>query len=331
MSDSATDSSSDLEQRFGLLPGSMGTALIGMIGQMPVGLCIQDAESGRYLYVNKHLATMIGLTPAQIVGRDAFAWLDPSQHDALRAAEQFAATCSDSQLQSHTLSLARGAQRRFSIVRRTLAMRDERAARLLCCVWLEHDGAHRLDLQAVQSADAQTFAGVTDSGFPHRRVSEGQALFDEQFGREFDLSNREHREFALVAMKVDPLGTELAKHGDVAAGLVEQRLSALLRGNIRTMDSSFCLAQDRFVLLLSGVGLATAHSRVEALRRQCAGEPINIEGVAHHFSVSIGVASYPHTTRDRGGLLEAAEQAAQQAQRRGGNHVALASIRFEVR
>jgi GGDEF domain-containing protein len=47
------------------------------------------------------------------------------------------------------------------------------------------------------------------------------------------------------------------------------------------------------------------------------------------FRVSMGVASFPHTADSQEALIEAAERALSEAQRRGGNHVALASIRFE--
>ena len=43
----------------------------------------------------------------------------------------------------------------------------------------------------------------------------------------------------------------------------------------------------------------------------------------------MGVASFPHTALSQQELLRACEGALAEARRRGGNHVALASIRFE--
>ena len=43
----------------------------------------------------------------------------------------------------------------------------------------------------------------------------------------------------------------------------------------------------------------------------------------------MGVASFPHTADAQEPLVAAAEQALAEAERRGGNQVALASIRFE--
>jgi GGDEF domain-containing protein len=44
----------------------------------------------------------------------------------------------------------------------------------------------------------------------------------------------------------------------------------------------------------------------------------------------MGVASFPHTAHTEDELLQAADIALAEARKRGGNHVALASIRFEL-
>jgi diguanylate cyclase (GGDEF)-like protein len=96
------------------------------------------------------------------------------------------------------------------------------------------------------------------------------------------------------------------------------------------MDASCRLDEDRFAILLSGVGLATAHSRMEGLRRQCATQIVVLEGRDLGFTVSMGVASFPHTAHTQEELKRAAEQALAEARRRGGNQVTLASIRFDA-
>jgi GGDEF domain-containing protein len=82
-------------------------------------------------------------------------------------------------------------------------------------------------------------------------------------------------------------------------------------------------------VLLSGVGLATAHSRMEGLRRQCATQIVVLDGEELGFSVSIGVASFPHTAHSQSDLMAACEAALVEALKRGGNTVALASIRLD--
>jgi len=82
--------------------------------------------------------------------------------------------------------------------------------------------------------------------------------------------------------------------------------------------------------VLSGVGLATAHARMEGLRRQCATQIVAHEGRDIGFTVSMGVASFPHTASGQEDLRAACEAALADARKRGGNRVALASIRFDA-
>jgi diguanylate cyclase (GGDEF)-like protein len=156
------------------------------------------------------------------------------------------------------------------------------------------------------------------------------STFADQLRREVDLSARESRQFSLVSISLDPLNDAVTKLGIAARDRVLESLGSLIRSNTRAMDSSCRLGDDRFAVLLSGVGLATAHSRMEGLRRQCATQIVVFEGKDLGFTVSMGVASFPHTASSREDLLLASDAALAEARRRGGNHVSLAGIRFET-
>jgi diguanylate cyclase (GGDEF)-like protein len=105
-------------------------------------------------------------------------------------------------------------------------------------------------------------------------------------------------------------------------------MGRLLRGNTRAMDASCRIDDTHFAVLLSGVGLATAHSRMEGLRRQVATQIVVLDGDELNFTVSMGVASFPHTAQSKDEIVRACQAAMAQAQQRGGNTVVLASIRF---
>jgi diguanylate cyclase (GGDEF)-like protein len=207
-------------------------------------------------------------------------------------------------------------------------------------VWIETTQAHQREAQlatALQQLEQQQLASEA-----LRRDSQDQGLrdnatglyqrahFDDQLRREVDLSSREHREFALVSIALDPLPDEVRSQGDAARVRVFAALGRLLRGNTRAMDASCRLDDDHFAVLLSGVGLATAHSRMEGLRRQCATQIVVLDGKDMGFTVSMGVASFPHTAHTQEELMRAASAALAEAKRRGGNHVTLASIRFDA-
>jgi GGDEF domain-containing protein len=55
-----------------------------------------------------------------------------------------------------------------------------------------------------------------------------------------------------------------------------------------------------------------------------------LEGQNLGFTVSMGVASFPHTAQTKEQLIHAAEAALAEAEHRGGNQVTLASIKFNL-
>jgi diguanylate cyclase (GGDEF)-like protein len=132
----------------------------------------------------------------------------------------------------------------------------------------------------------------------------------------------------LVLVDIDPWLDAVRQLGEPAKLRVVDSLGRLLRTNTRAMDASCHLDGGRFAVLLSGVGLATAHGRMEQLRRQCATQIVMLDATELHFTVSIGVASFPHTAHTREQLTIACEQAVAQARAKS-NHVSLASIRLD--
>jgi diguanylate cyclase (GGDEF)-like protein len=155
-----------------------------------------------------------------------------------------------------------------------------------------------------------------------------QAQFDDQLLREIDLSTREHREFALVIIALDPAPAAVQALGEEANQRLLEGMGRMLRANTRAMDAACRVGHSRFAVLLSGVGLATAHARMEQLRRQCMAQIIVLNGQDMGLSLSMGVSSFPHTASKHEELWSASEAAVHEAQRRGGNQVVLASIPF---
>jgi len=156
-----------------------------------------------------------------------------------------------------------------------------------------------------------------------------RAHFEDQLRREVDLSTREHREFSIVFIEIDPLGPKVLALGAQGEQRVLEAVGRLLRSGTRAMDASCRYDEHRFAVLLSGVGLATAHARMEGLRRKCATQIVVHEGRELGFTAAMGVASFPHTAQTQDELVDACDAALAEARRRGGNHVTLAAIRFE--
>ncbi len=329
----------------GPAPGVLAGGLLALADALDLLLAVKEIDSGRYLHLNAPMAAWLGgagTAPAALLGRTDAELYDAAVCASLRAAEQEATASSGAQRSEHRFE--RGGERReFTVVRQVLAPDgSDDAPRALLALWTEttreRQAADRLQhalaqLETQQKQQAEAPARQELPAQPDLRDAVTGlyhfAHFDDQLRREIDLSLREHREFALVAVILDPLGEEALGLGAAARSRFIDTVGRLLAGNTRAMDSACRVADGRFAILLSGVGLATAHSRMEGLRRQCATQIVVHEGRALGFTVSMGVASFPHTAATRQELLDAADAALAQAQRRGGNHVSLASIRFE--
>lgn len=329
----------ELRAAHGLADGSLGAVLLSVVERLEAPFAVKEISTGKYVHVNLRMAALFGRSSEQLLGHTDTDLLGPELSAPLRTADQTALGQACPYTTDHRIERER--QRRdFSVTRVALPTADGGQPRHLCCVWVETTLIHQREAQltkALQQLEQQQIASET-----LRRETQDQALrdnvtglyqrvhFDDQLRREVDLSSREHREFALVSIALDPLPEEVRAHGEMARTRVLEALGRLLRGNTRAMDASCRLDEDHFAILLSGVGLATAHSRMEGLRRQCATQIVVLDGRDLGFTVSMGVASFPHTAHTQEDLMQAADLALAEAQRRGGNHVTLASIRFDA-
>ena len=314
-------------------------ALLEVADRLGLLLAVKEVASGRYVHANHRMAELFGRSPDGLIGVTDVELMEAAPAASIRSAEQTALAHAAPTLSEHRVERG-GRKREFSVIRSVLARGDGGPSKHVLAVWTELTAEHERE-QQLKQALAQLEQQQVDAE-AQRRETQDQALrdtatglyqrmhFDDQLRREVDLSSREHREFSLVSIALDPFNDTVKALGSHARLRVLEALGRLLRGNTRAMDASCRLDEDRFAVLLSGVGLATAHSRMEGLRRQCATQIVVLDGRDLGFTVSMGVASFPHTAHTEDELLHAADQALDEARRRGGNHVALASIRFEL-
>ena len=334
-----TEASRTLSGIAGVECAALNGALLITLDHVQSLVSVKEVATGLYVHVNPRMAELFGRSVVGMVGATDLDLMQPAQSTAIRAAEQAALVQASPTMSAHRVERD-GRKREFSVTRTALPRADGGPARHVLSVWVEQTSAHQREFQlqqALAQLEQQQVAAEVQ-----RREAQDQAVrdqatglyqrvhFDDQLRREVDLSSREHREFALVSIALDPFSDAVRALGAPAQGRILEALGRLLRGNTRAMDASCRLDEDRFAVLLSGVGLATAHSRMEGLRRQCATQIVVLDGRDLGFTVSMGVASFPHTAHGEDELMQAADLALDEARKRGGNHVTLASIRFEL-
>ena len=328
----------DMADSFSTLAPTMGAlddALVHCFDQLGVGVLVKNVTTGRYEYASA-AAKALWAGARDPHGANDTDLFDAIQGVALRAADQQALALHNGFLAEHRID--RGGERReYTVWRQALRNAEGEAVKLLSC-WQDLTEQRKREqhlLAALQQLEQQQRANedlrremqdnqVRDnvSGLYHR------AHFEDQLRREADLSSREQREFALVAVAVDGMDHIRQSFGEDSCERVIEALGRLLRINTRAMDSPCRLGGDRFVVLLSGVGLATAHARMEQLRKQCSQHIVAYNGRQIPFTVSMGVASFPHTAGSVEELMRCADRAMASSRERGGNHLTLASIQF---
>ncbi len=300
-------------------------------------LAVKDLQTQRYVHVNDAMAAFLRRPVARVLDQGDAELFEPALATAMRAAEQTALAQGQPLTSEHRFEWS-GVRRDFSVLR--LAIPGPGAsARWLCTVWTDLAPLRQreaqlqqalLQLEQQQQANELLRREMSDQGM--RDPASGlyrRPHFEDQLRREVDLSTREHREFAVVFIEIDPPAAKVLALGDSGRQRTLEAVGRLLRSGTRAMDASCRYDDKRFAVLLSGVGLATAHARMEGLRRKCASEIVVFEGQEMGFSVGMGVASFPHTAQTQDALLAACEAALAEAHRRGGNHVTLAAIQFE--
>jgi len=295
-------------------------------------LLVKAVQTGRYVFGSEGAAQLFDRPIEQLLGASDAELMSPDEANAMRKAEQSVLAQRSQVLSEHKLERD-GRKREFTVTRLPLGPAH------LGAVWVNRTQERLQDallkraleqLEQQQAANEQMRRELQlGSGRDGTTGLYLRAQFEDQLRREVDLSTREHREFALVLIALDPPSAAAAALGEIAHLSLLEGLGRLLRNNTRAMDASCRVGDEQFAVLLSGVGLATAHARMEQLRRQCASQIVVLQGQDLGMSVSMGVASFPHTASSQEELMQASELALKDAQRRGGNHVALATIRFE--
>lgn len=304
------------------------------------GVFAKDPQ-GRYLFVNQAAADVIGLPVAQIVGRsdheifpaplaEQLYEFDRAAREARRALQREKRLPAPGQL---------GEVRDFFAVRVPVSQRESDPLQPLCGVWIDttelrlaqeqlRQALEQFEQQQRDSEALRSEAGDAAVRDPLTGVY-ARAHFDERLRREIEAALHDPHEFALVRVEIDHFETLVEEKGSAAGDAVLQALGLQLRASTRALDTPCRLGDERFAVMLSGIGLATAHARMESVRRQCEAQTVSFEGGEARFTISVGVASYPHTTARPQALLAAAERALALARQRGGNAVALASITFD--
>jgi diguanylate cyclase (GGDEF)-like protein/PAS domain S-box-containing protein len=113
-------------------------------------------------------------------------------------------------------------------------------------------------------------------------------------------------------------------HGHGAGDLVVKHFGNLLREQIRRYDVAGRLGGDEFGVILSGTTVHDSRIFAERLRRKIADAPVNVNGTAISFTISIGMSNMDAGDTDTETSLTRADEALYRAKRLGRNRIVAA-------
>lgn len=134
------------------------------------------------------------------------------------------------------------------------------------------------------------------------------------------LREREPAAMALLALRLDGLGTTEARLGAEAANVLRRKVAVRIRSGLRASDVVASVGVDCFVVLLAWIDDPTDGERVAGKLAQSLQRPFTVTGQDVAVAVTVGVALYPLHGKDADTLLRRAlgQAAAGQAIGRAG-------------
>ncbi|MEM9461684.1 MAG: sensor domain-containing diguanylate cyclase [Myxococcota bacterium] len=158
-----------------------------------------------------------------------------------------------------------------------------------------------------------TTDGLT--GLTNRRA------FQERFDQLHALAERTGQRYAVILTDIDHFKSVNDTYGHPVGDEVLRRTAAVFSGRSRRVDIVARYGGEEFVMVLPDTDGAGAEHFANELRKEIAGLTMNSEHGSFNVTISMGVAEFPADGRDRGELLERADQALYYCKEHGRNCV----------
>ncbi|MEK7860018.1 MAG: GGDEF domain-containing protein, partial [Chloroflexota bacterium] len=144
----------------------------------------------------------------------------------------------------------------------------------------------------------------------------------QRLGEEIQRAQRYGHELTLLIVDSDALKLVNDSQGHAAGNELLVQLARAIRQQVRATDLVARFGGDEFVIVQPETGSDTARATAERIRR-AAYAAADAAGVER--SVSVGVATYPHSALDADLLFQRADGALYQAKRAGKDRVVVAT------
>jgi diguanylate cyclase (GGDEF)-like protein len=147
--------------------------------------------------------------------------------------------------------------------------------------------------------------------------------FLETIKNAFQRSKRYGHPLSLAIMDIDHFKDYNDNFGHLAGNYILSKIGAMIRNNFRELDIRARYGGEEFVVVISEADIEKSYKIAEKFRQHCCEElrPEKDEKINQNVTISIGVASYPHYSKDLQHLIKKADEALYQAKKQGRNRV----------
>lgn len=176
--------------------------------------------------------------------------------------------------------------------------------------------AKAYDVQSREEDDTLRELADTDplTGLPNRRV------FEQRIGDELDRAHRYGTVLTVVLFDLDDFKRINDTHGHAVGDTVLRQVGALLKRELRTMDSLARIGGEEFVVVLPETGGTGARLFVDRVLRRIAHHDFGAEAPEVHVTASAGLATFPDDrAADAESLLKLADENLYRAKHAGRN------------
>jgi len=144
----------------------------------------------------------------------------------------------------------------------------------------------------------------------------------------FKLSKRNELKFSIILADVDKLKQLNDNNGHMAGDKVLQSFSDVIQNTIRESDLACRYGGDEFILFLPNTSAEESLNVAERLISTIV-QDNGLWNTEYHYSVSLGVASYPNQKMDHlNDIIDAADKALYQAKSANGNTIKIYGKEF---
>jgi len=286
-----------------------------MLGNLPMGVCIIDAE-GYLRLVNRAFCEFFGYAESELLNAH-FRKLLPLPHQPA-AEKRHAASFPDALNQHHVVEVQLHDGSTRSVIIEDTISHDEmgQPQRIVFLV----DITERLDVerQLEEKNRRLEYLATRDhlTGLHNRRF--GLELLEQALER----SRRCGEKVSVVMLDLDHFKAINDRYGHAVGDAVLTEFSRFVAGALRSGDNLIRWGGEEFLMILPGIDRFSAQTTVNRVLQQLGQRALSVSGLRVSFSAGVGEHHY-QTSKD---LLEEIDQALYQAKSSGRGCVAIAPV-----